>query len=220
MGGGTRVVVVANYYTGCTGGRREAQHFAEAEKNATRTFGARVLFVTNLVQSSTATNCAGWQSFSNQGNGAKPTILYSEKGGASSLGSKHLSYTFFNNLHPQYMVIDGNLRTHYYESNDLPGEKFTYAPGTTTYEGGSMQDTTCGGGEKTTLNYWNVESCLHRGYDKVMASLEGHIATLPASSPQSPSPSTSTTVSPSSSLPPSPSSSSSSSSSASSEESG
>ena len=143
--------------------------------------------MTNLVQSSTATNCAGWQTFSKQGDDAKPTILYSGQGGQSSVGSKHLSYTFFDNLHPQYMVVDGLGRTHFYESNDLTGPKFGYAPGTTTYEGGSMQDTTCGGGEKTTLNYWNVGDCLHRGYDKVMASLEAHVATLPSSTFPSPS---------------------------------
>ena len=71
--------------------------------------------MTNLVQSSTATTCAGWQTFPKQGDDAKPTILYSGQGNVvrfkTSVGH------FFDNLHPQYLVIDGHGRTHYYESN-------------------------------------------------------------------------------------------------------
>lgn len=177
--GGTRAVVVANYYTGCTGGRQEASEFAKVEIDATRRWGDKVLFVTNLVQSSTSTNCAGWLTFTNTDSDDphfRPTILYSDKGGSSSVGSKHLSYTYFDNLHPLYMVVDGNLNTHFYESSNLPGPKFSYAPGTSSYEGGAVADSGCDG--KDRLTYWNVGDCLYRGYDKVNASLAAHIATL------------------------------------------
>merc|ERR1712166_452585 len=133
----TRVVVIANFYTGCTGGREEDATF-------------------------------------------KPTILYSDNGGSSSVGSKHLSYTFYDNLHPQYMIIDGNEDSFYYESSDVAGPKFTRNPTTNSYVDGTIAETECDG-TKTSLTYWNVEKCLHRGFDKVKNALASHIASLPTS---------------------------------------
>ena len=120
---GQRIVVIANYFTGCTGGRQEAAAYADLEIAAKTTYGDDVLFVTNLVQSSTNTNCNGWIDIANAadrlGKDFKPSIFSSND--QASVNIKALSYTYFNNLHPQYMVIDANLNTHLYESSDLPG---------------------------------------------------------------------------------------------------
>ena len=172
----------ANFYTGCTGGRQEAAFYATLEQESKALYGERVHFVTNLVQSSTATNCEGWMTFTNTEEDAtfKPTILYSDNGGSSSVGSKHLSYTFYDNLHPQYMIIDGNEDSFYYESSDVAGPKFTRNPTTNSYVDGTIAETECDG-TKTSLTYWNVEKCLHRGFDKVKNALASHIASLPTS---------------------------------------
>ena len=74
-------------------------------------------FVTNLVQSSTATNCKGWLEYtSTPTDNYKPNILYTDSNNA---GNKHFSFTFFDNLHPEYMVIDGDMKTYFYESSSV-----------------------------------------------------------------------------------------------------
>merc|ERR1719421_1085149 len=57
--GGSRIVVIANYFSGCNGGRREAFEFAQLQHDMEIEYGQEQLFfATNLVASSEGTTCA------------------------------------------------------------------------------------------------------------------------------------------------------------------
>ena len=157
---GTKLVVIANYFKGCQGGRVEAAGYSRVQQDIEQAYPGKAVFFTNLVDG-TGDTCRYWSNFVNALDPFTNTGTVANNVSLHIFGDvrseRLMSHTFFDNNHPQYMVIDGLFRPHYFSSRSQNNR------------------TDCA---LAVYGWEGYEPCTVYGYDLVANQIPGLIDTL------------------------------------------